>query len=110
MNVQAQNNCERLVSRAIIAALASRNASSAQMFEQMYQEPNDQSIGSQIAAANAFWRMQLGMAPVCTTRVRECLQDCDLEQWLRLFQSEVASVIVELGLPSQLSASRMNAA
>ena len=86
------------------SALMARSSAAGQTFAAMYREPADQSIEGQIRAANAFWRMQLGMANVCTTSSRECLQDtCGLQDWLRLFSTQVAPMIVNLGLPLQWS-------
>lgn len=93
-------NCERIVSTAIYQILASRDPACAAEFSKLYREPADQSIPSQIASANRFWRFHLGTAAVSTTAVRENLiDDCSWEDWLRHFTQDVAPVVVELKLP-----------
>lgn len=49
---------------------------------------------------NEYLRLQLGMLPVDTTPQRECLsEDSTDEDYLRLFDTYVAPMIVRHGLP-----------
>jgi len=100
--LQEQNNCARLISAQMYSALSMHCLETANAFRQMYPEPMDQSIPGQIAAANRWWRIQLSLIDTSTINVRECLLDaCELHDWLRLFATHVAPMIVQLGLPRQ---------
>ncbi len=98
--MSTSENCNKLVSTAMHTALSARDQGSAEVFRRIYPEPHDQSLEGQIRAANDFWRMQLGQ--VCNAKsisAREALVDCDLDNWMRLFHSEVLPHVLSLGLP-----------
>jgi hypothetical protein len=49
---------------------------------------------------NAFLRLQLGLLPVDTYKVRECLTNEPVpSDWIEGFEEEIAPVIAQYGLP-----------
>lgn len=102
--MNAQVSCDTTLSAAVYDALAAHDPESAQRFAQAYGEPTEAAVGHQIAHMNRFWRDQLGEAPVSTIKARECLIDhCELDDWLRLFKTQVVPAICRLQLPQPLS-------
>ena len=88
------------ITTAMYSALASQDPACAAVFQQLYREPSDPSPQAHIREANQFWRLQLGSVRFCTLDVRACLIDeCDPNDWMRLFACEVAPVIVAFHLP-----------
>lgn len=98
------NSQRGVVSMAIYSALVSHEPQVAQAWDQQFQEPMDQTVHGQIAAANRFWRGQLGTLPISTVDIRDCLVDhCDLHDWIRMFNEHVLPVILAFQLPQSAS-------
>lgn len=99
-----------LITAAMYSALASQDLACATAFQRLYRESNDPSALGQIREANRFWRLQLGSMRVCTLDVRSCLiDDCDPNDWMRLFASEVAPVIAAFHLPREQAVAGLSA-
>lgn len=99
--MNAQNNCGLLtLSAAVYSALAAQDLNCAQQFAQSYPDLPDEPLHEQVVRMNRYWRDQLGSLNISTTSVRECLvDDCEVQDWIRLFAAEVAPVVCAVGLP-----------
>lgn len=94
------------VTNCIFQLLQHFNYEMASKWKMLYAEPLDQSVKGQIISANRFWREQLAHLPVNTIDERECLIDhILLEDWLRLFESNVLPTAIRWNLPQQHVAS-----
>lgn len=99
-NPSVEAPTQGVVATAIYSALAAHNIQSAQAWIRLFRDPVNGTVAEQIAAANAFWRLQFAELPYSTTQVRECLIDqVTLNDWLRLFCEHVVPSIITLELP-----------
>lgn len=84
--------------------LARKDVEAAQRWEDIFikHRPDVASkpYAAQVSIINHFWRVQLGTLPVSTIDERECLlDDANLEDWTRLFDSYVLPTIIQHKLP-----------
>jgi hypothetical protein len=89
------------VTLGIYTALVGRDLNCANRFISLYEEPKSSDIHDHIAAANRFWRDQLGSCPFDTMKERLCLVDkIELRTWLNYFAVDVVPTIISASLPS----------
>ena len=90
-----------VVSSTIYGVLFGVEPLCAAAFRQLYPEPIESDIGSQIQAANRFWRSQLAFINTPeAVNAKLFLEDgIDLELWVRNFHSGVLPFILKYDLP-----------
>lgn len=95
--MSTSDNCRGMISSLMVSTLTIACPTTAAIFPSVYQEPVDQSIEGQIRAANDFWRVKLGYrSDSQSINAREALVECDLENWIRLFRTEVAPRVLKI--------------
>lgn len=84
-------NSNALVSTIVYHAIARVDPKIADDFRRTFVEPTDSTIPAQIRAINSYWQLHLGqVSNADSIQAREALIECELEDWLRLFDRHVA--------------------
>ncbi len=97
MTQHTSKNCAGMISALMYNILATHDVSLAETFRRIYVEPEDISIESQIRQANNFWRVRLCVSSEpLSLHVRGALVECSMENWIRLFGTEVAPYVAKI--------------
>lgn len=100
MSVQDTPNEKIDLATVVFSALSNHNKKCASAFLRSFHVIENESVQTQMLRMNRFWRDQLGRVDESTGEIRACLVDqCELKDWIRIFQQKVAGAVCRLPLP-----------